>query len=82
MRFYDIDNALQEAVGAGDKPIRLKVEIQINSHFETVFEQDIVEANFYGLKEASGGTTSRGELLINNEQGAMSNEKRKEKKGR
>ena len=74
MKFYTIDNALQEAIQAADKPIKLKIEIQINGHFETVFEQDIVEANFYGLKEASGGTASRGEVLINNEQRTMTNE--------
>jgi hypothetical protein len=66
MKFYEIDSALQEAVIAADKPVRLKIEIQITGHFESVFEQDIIEANFYGLKEAAGGTSSRGEILIAN----------------
>jgi len=66
MKFYEIDNALQEAITAADKPIRLKIEIQVAGHFESVFEQDIVEANFFGLKEVAGGTTARGELVLDN----------------
>jgi hypothetical protein len=50
----------------GDKPVRLKIEIKVAGHFESVFEQDIIEANFFGLKKAAGGTSSRGELLIAN----------------
>jgi hypothetical protein len=68
MKFYEIDNALQEAIIAADKPVRLKIEIQVAGYFESVFEQDIIEANFYGLKEAAGGTSARAEILINNEQ--------------
>jgi hypothetical protein len=68
MKFYEIDNALQEAIIAADKPVRLKIEFLVAGHFESVFEQDIIEANFYGLKEVAGGTSSRAELLINNEQ--------------
>jgi hypothetical protein len=41
MKFYEIDNALQEAIAAGDKPVRLRIEIQAAGHFESVFEQDI-----------------------------------------
>ena len=63
MKFYQIDNALQEAINAADKPVRVKIEIQLGNHFESVFEQDIVEANFFGLKEVAGGTTARGEIL-------------------
>ena len=69
MRFYDIDNALQEAITAADKPVRVRIEFQVAGHFESVFEQDIVEAHFFGLKEAAGGTTARGELLLNNSLG-------------
>jgi hypothetical protein len=65
MKFYDIDNALKEAIEDADKPIRLKIEIQIAGHFESVFEQDIIEANFFGLKESTGGTSSRGDILLN-----------------
>jgi len=72
MKFYEIDNALLEAINAGDKPVRLKIEIQVLGHFESVFEQDIIEGNFYGLKEAAGGTSSRGELLLNNKNGIYS----------
>ena len=72
MKFYDIDNALQEAIVTADKPVRLKIEIELNGHFESVFEQDIVEADFFGLKEVAGGTTARGELLLENPQGIYS----------
>jgi len=69
MRFYEVDNALQEAIYTANKPVRLKIEIQVAGHFESVFEQDIVEANFFGLKEVAGGTTARGELILDNPQG-------------
>jgi len=72
MNFYDVDNALQEAIAAGDKAVRLKIEIQIGGHFESVFEKDIIEANFYSLKEKAGGTSSRAELLIDNPNGIYS----------
>jgi hypothetical protein len=72
MTFYEIDNALQEAIQAADKPTRIKIEIAVAGHFESVFEQDIIEANFFGLKEAAGGTTARGELLLDNPQGIYS----------
>ena len=72
MKFYEIDNALQEAIATADKPIRLKVEIDVGTRFESIFEQDIVEANFWGLKEAAGGTTARGEILLYNPQGIYS----------
>ncbi|MCL2129164.1 MAG: hypothetical protein FWH35_02290 [Treponema sp.] len=73
MKFYEIDQALQEAIVAADKLVRLKIEIELGGVFQSVFEQDIIEANFYSLKEAAGGVSSRGDILINNEQGAMSN---------
>jgi len=73
MKFYEIDNALQEAINAGDKPVRLRIDIQVAGSFESVPEKDIIEAHFYGLKEAAGGTTSRGEITISNEQLEMSN---------
>jgi hypothetical protein len=69
MKFYDIDNALQEAITTADKPIRLKIEIAFAGYFESVFEQDIVEASFFGLKETTGGTSARGELLLDNQYG-------------
>jgi len=72
MKFYEIDNALQEAINTADKPIRLKIEIAVAEHFESVFEQDIVEANFFGLKEADGGTSARGEILLDNPKGIYS----------
>jgi len=62
MKFYDVDNALKEAINAADKAVRLKIEIQVAGHFESVFEKDIIEANFFGLKEVAGGTSSRGEI--------------------
>jgi hypothetical protein len=75
MRFYEIDNALREAIIAADKPVRVGIEIDFagGGCFESVFEQDILEADFYGLKEAAGGTSVRGEVLIKNEQGRINN---------
>ena len=69
MKFYDIDSALQDAIIAADKPVRLKIEIAFAGYFESVFEQDILKANFFGLKEVAGGTTARGEVLLDNPQG-------------
>jgi hypothetical protein len=71
MKFYEIDNALIEAIEAGDKPVRVRVQIDFagGGAFETVFEQDILEADFYGLKEAAGGTSTRGEVLFDNPHG-------------
>jgi hypothetical protein len=76
MKFYGIDNALQEAITAADKPVRVRIDIDFtgNGDFESVFERDILEADFYGLKEAAGGTSARGEVLIKNEALRMKNE--------
>ena len=74
MNFYQIDGAVQDAIEAADKRIRLKIEIQANSHFEQIFEQDIISAHFWGLKEAAGGVSSRGEVIIDNSQTAISND--------
>jgi hypothetical protein len=73
MKFYDIDNALQEAIAA-EKPVRLGIRFDFGggSYFESVFEPDILEADFYGLKEAAGGTSARGDVLLNNPQGIYS----------
>jgi hypothetical protein len=75
MKFYGIDHALVEAIEAGDKPARARIDIDFagDGSFESVFEQDIVEADFYGLKEAAGGTSARGEVLLNNPNGVYSN---------
>jgi hypothetical protein len=74
MKFYEIDGALSEAVEAGDKPVRVQIRIDCTGKgdFENVFEKDIVEADFYGLKEAAGGTSARGEVLLDNPQGIYS----------
>ena len=72
MIFYQIDQALQEAIKTADKPVRLKIEIDVNGYFESVSEQDIIEANFYSLKEVAGGTSSRGEILLDNITGTYS----------
>jgi hypothetical protein len=71
MKFYEIDNALDEAIKKADSAVRLRVSYDINGEgrFESVFEQDILEANFYCLKEAGGGTSARGELLLENSGG-------------
>jgi hypothetical protein len=48
MRFYEIDNALQEAINVADKPVRVRIAIDFagDGYFERVFEQDILEADF------------------------------------
>jgi len=73
MKFYDIDNALQEAISAADKLVRLKIEIEMGGNFQSVFEQDIIEANFYSIKEVAVGISSRGDVLI--EQLTVNNER-------
>jgi hypothetical protein len=72
MKFYEIDNALQEAIIAADKPVRVGIQIELLWGFEGIFEQDIFEAVFYGLKEAAGGTSARGEVLLANPNGIYS----------
>ena len=73
MKFYDIDHALLEAINAGDKAVRVRIKIESKKgYFHCVYEHDIVEANFFGLKEAAGGTSARGELLIENQHGIYS----------
>jgi hypothetical protein len=71
MKFYEIDNALKEAIEARDKPVRVRIQIDFtgDGSFESVFEKDIIEADFYGLKEAAGGTSARGDVLLDNSQG-------------
>ena len=69
MKFYDIDDSLDEAIVAANKPVRVKIEIARNGNFESVFQEDIIEATFYGLKETAGGTAARGELILDNPQG-------------
>jgi hypothetical protein len=74
MKFYEIDNALQEAITTADKPVRVRIQIDFagGGNFESVFERDILEADFYGLKETAGGTSARGDVLLNNPQGIYS----------
>jgi hypothetical protein len=74
MKFYEIDNALREAVIAANKPVRVQLQIDCtgDGDFESVYEQDILEASFYGLKEAAGGTSARGEILLDNGEGMYS----------
>ena len=74
MKFYEIDNALQEAIIAADKPVRLRVDIVFDEYIESITDDDIIEASFYGLKEAAGGTSARGEISISNEQAFLWNE--------
>jgi hypothetical protein len=66
MRFYEVDEALSEAIERGDSPVRVRVGIDRDGHFEDVLEEDIVDASFIGLKEAAGGTSYRGEVLLEN----------------
>jgi hypothetical protein len=66
MKFYEIDNALQEAITTADKPVRVRIAVDFTGKggFESVFEQDILEAGFYGLKEAAGGYIGSGGSVI------------------
>jgi len=67
MKFYEVDGALQQAIAAGDKTVRVKIEIQAGGSFMAVNEDDIIEARFWGLKEAAGGVSSRGEVVFRSE---------------
>ncbi|MDR1148971.1 MAG: hypothetical protein LBK66_10105 [Spirochaetaceae bacterium] len=72
MKFYQIDGGLDEAVAAGDKALRIMIEIDFAGATYTVSERDILQADFYGLKEAAGGVTARGEVLLDNAGGVYS----------
>ncbi|AEF86399.1 hypothetical protein TREPR_2104 [Treponema primitia ZAS-2] len=74
MRFYAIDDSLKEAIDKGTAAVKVRVEIERGGHFEAVFERDIIEASFYGLKEVAGGTSARGEVLLDNPKGMYSAE--------
>jgi hypothetical protein len=52
--------------------VRIAIDFTGGGDFESVFEQDIIEADFYGLKEAAGGVSARGEMLLDNPQGIYS----------
>ncbi len=74
MKFYEIDNALQDAIIAADKLVRIKIDIYFDNEVLCINDSDIIEAQFFGLKEVTGGTSARGEISISNEQLVMSNE--------
>jgi hypothetical protein len=71
MKFYEIDGALTEAMEKADSAVRLRVSYDIDGagRFESVFERDILAADFYCLKETGGGTSARGEVLLDNSGG-------------
>jgi hypothetical protein len=71
MKFYEIDNALQEAITIADKPVRVQIDIDFagGGSFERDFDPDLVDADFYGPTDAAGGTSARGEVLLDNSQG-------------
>jgi hypothetical protein len=72
MKFYAIDDVLRDAIDKADTPVRLRIDIERGGHFESVFEQDIIEAHFFALKEVEGGTSTRGEVILDNPQGIYS----------
>ncbi|GHT80248.1 hypothetical protein FACS1894130_11200 [Spirochaetia bacterium] len=76
MKFYTLDNALIDAIERGDSPVRLRIGVDWSGHgtFEPVIEQDIIEATFTGLKETTGGTVARGEVLLDNTYGTYAGE--------
>jgi hypothetical protein len=70
MRFYEIDGALRGAVESGGEAVRLRIAYDGGGGaFETVSEGDVVEASFTALKEAAGGVSARGEVLLDDRQG-------------
>ncbi|GHU90180.1 hypothetical protein FACS189476_10000 [Spirochaetia bacterium] len=71
MKFYEIDTALSEAIERGDSPVRLRISLDWSGtgFYKSVLEQNIIEASFFGLKENAGGTTARGEILLDNTYG-------------
>jgi hypothetical protein len=75
MKFYQIDPAVEEAVAAGGKRLRVMIEIDFDSagEFRPVSERNILQADFYCLKETAGGVTARGEILLNNSGGLYTN---------
>ena len=66
MRFYDVDQGLKDAMVDVSKPLRLKIEFHIGGLSHCVFEKDIVSAVFIGIKEAAGGASTRGEIVLDN----------------
>jgi hypothetical protein len=52
--------------------VRIQIDFTGDGDFESIFEQDVLEADFFGLKEVAGGTSARGEVLLNNPQGIYS----------
>jgi hypothetical protein len=74
MKFYQIDGALEYAVDSGGKKARIKIEIDFGKSgvCYPVFEKDILQADFYGLKEVAGGVSARGEILLDNQDGLYS----------
>jgi hypothetical protein len=72
MKFYEIDSALLEAIKVGDKPLRVKMEIDVEGVTLIIPHTDILEAGFFALREVAGGTALRGEVLIDNSAGQYS----------
>jgi len=66
MRFYDVDPDLRKAMNDAGNAARLKIEFELGGRFEAVFERDIVSAYFVGMKEAAGGVSARGEIVLDN----------------
>jgi hypothetical protein len=75
MMFYQIDGAVAGAIASGELALRIGIEIDFDKSgaFTPVLEKNILRADFYGLKEASGGTTARGEILLDNPGGMYTN---------
>ncbi|GHU82707.1 hypothetical protein FACS189468_7190 [Spirochaetia bacterium] len=72
MMFYQIDGAVAEAIERGDSAVRIGLELDFSGQgvFETVPEDTLLEANFTGLKESAGGTSARGEVVLDTTYGA------------
>ena len=66
MRFYDVDNDLLKAMNDAGNEARVKIEFELGGRYEAVFERDIVSAYFVGMREAAGGVSARGEIVLDN----------------
>ena len=66
MRFYDVDPELQKVMNDAGNAVRLKIEFDFGGRLEAVFERDIVSAYFVGIREAAGGVSARGDIVLDN----------------
>jgi len=75
MRFYALDPALEGAIRDGNAQARVRVELGSgDGTWSEVAEGDLLAATFTSAHEKEGGTASRGELVLDNAEGAYTAE--------